>query len=232
MSYRLSLLGMLAASALALPSVLEVKQPHCDGYYVVERHGYTHPEPIFNASSITDTFKGCVDAHLVKRAGYDTNVEPSDDNWMDIGYADHYPHDDLLSRIPEICNSVQCDESKSITDRVTGKLTMHVHGNYYRPEVRDNFIELIKEAYRRSQHREAVVPESLGRFFTYGPRSMFASSGFGDYSGYFMAVYISDTPAETPGCPKAINAINTVGPLVPELAPVFGIAGAVCALLG
>jgi hypothetical protein len=169
---------------------------------------------------------------LVKREKYDTNVEPSEDNWMDIGSEEHSPHDDLLSRIPEICNSVQCDESKSITDHVTGKLTMRVHGNYYQSDVRDNFIELIKEAYRRSQHREAVPPDEAGLFFTYGPRNMFASSGFGDYSGYFMAVYISDTPAETPGCSKAMNAINAVGPLVPELAPVFGIAGAICALLG
>jgi hypothetical protein len=231
MMYKLSLLGLLAASALALPSALEVRQPHCDGAYIVERYGYTHPEPVFNASSITDTFKGCIDKHLIKRDGYNTFVEPSDDNWRDTGYEDRNAHDEVLSRIPEICNSVQCDESKSVTDS-TNQLTMRVHGNYARPEIRDNFIELIKDAYRRSQHREQLPPDSIGLFLTYGPRAMFASSDFGDYSGFYMAVYIDNTPVESPGCPKAVNAINSVGALVPQLAPFFGLAGAVCDLLG
>jgi hypothetical protein len=92
----------------------------------------------------------------------------------------------------------------------------------------DNMIAILRQAFDRSvtqESNEIYLTESGVNYFH-------VVAGPGPYSGYDLAVNISFETPDTAECPAIVNAINAAGTLVPELAPFFGTAGAICALVG
>jgi hypothetical protein len=234
---KLALLGFLTTSALSAPSVeLRSEQPYCDHGYYVEKWGHTFTQYFYNVSHPTDIFRGCVPQHLSKRDQYDTTVEPNDDTWLDnvIDYPGDTmtnPHDELIGRYLELCETTICDSRKTIVSR-DGQLSLNLDGRFPNAELRDHFLELIKDALRKGLTRIQIPPPEILYYSYTGPMLLNAQSGFGEASGFYLTMRMMQQPTDSRGCPAVVNAINSFGALVPELGAVFGVAGAICGALG
>jgi hypothetical protein len=131
----------------------------------------------------------------------------------------------------ELCDDKFCDDRKTITSN-DGQLTLNLDGRFGDAALRDNFLELIKDALRKSLSRIEIPPSEIKYFYYKGPTTLNAQSGFGPASGFYLTMRMMKNDPEKPGCPDIVEKINAFGALVPELSPIFGLAGAVCSTIG
>lgn len=210
-----------------------------DQLYVVEKDGRTMNWP--SATAFGNNV-GCVDRPAgFRRVQYDTTVESTDGSVTASVF-------DLESRLPPFppqfstlwdniigaaCGSTFCDGQTQTKLMISsnpyldgGQLIMKVNGRFANADLRDKFFRLARQAFDRSVDRR----NGADQIHEDGLEKMYATSERDGALGGFLDVEFSK--GGTRSCPDVVNGINALGSLVPQLAPLFGTAGAICAFIG
>lgn len=238
---------LLLLASLAANAVIAAPQPRattlCEQYGECEwvQIGSYRVQHLVNATS----------SGLERRQdAVQTNIDVGEDNIRDveISYDQSEPDapepqqlQNLWNRAAEACLTTSCNPAQAISE---GSFTLSATGQFRDQGERDNFIELLRQAYQQTIAKESATevitipgPGGLPGGNRLQVTKTATSTNFfnvnrfgGDASGQYLAVTL--TRSDSGGCGNVVNGILGGLSLTPTIGAFFGALGAACTFSG
>ncbi|KAM0717024.1 hypothetical protein Q7P37_006876 [Cladosporium fusiforme] len=220
------LTGLLAESAMAVQRCW------------VRRHNETIMQGGYTGAG---ELLGCEEVPRLNRRDeeFDTNVEVGDDTVRAILVnADSQDHDYpitftyLWDRVSsELCTATSCNGDKKVctpqTNRGGTDICISADGQFAKSDLKDAFIALAREAFDKGLDR--FQPNGVNAVYEDGIDWININNLAKDSDNGFLTIRLHHDSSSQFSCSEAAAVINVFAPLLPQFAPIFGIAGAVCA---